>query len=88
VPHQQKDLIMAIIIGPVLARSGGYRFYLWTAGKGFSASYPYRKIEDAYYARNSVIRTSGQDRASGAVVCQTLDEFVAKTAQPDILAAA
>jgi hypothetical protein len=79
---------MAIVIGPVLARSGGYRFYLWIAGKGFSASYPYRRIEDAYYARNTVIRTSGQDRASGAVVCQTLDEFVAKTAKPDMLAAA
>jgi hypothetical protein len=79
---------MAIVIGPVLARSSGYRFYLWTAGKGFSASYRYRRIEDAYYARNSVIRTSGQDRASGAVVCPTLDEFVAKTAKPNILAAA
>ena len=79
---------MTIVVGPVLARSGGYRFYFWIAGKGFSASYPYRRIEDAYYARNTVIRTSGQDRASGAVVCQTLDEFVAKTAKPDMLAAA
>ena len=79
---------MPIIIGPVLARSGGYRFYLWTAGKGFSASYPYRRIEDAYYARNTLIRTSGQGSAFGAVVCQTLDEFVAKTATHDMLAAA
>jgi hypothetical protein len=79
---------MAIVIGPVLARSGGYRFYHWIAGKGLSASYPYRRIEDAYYARNTLIRTSGQDSASGAIVCETLDEFVVKTAKPDILAAA
>jgi hypothetical protein len=79
---------MAIVIGPVLARSGGYRFYLWVAGKGFSASYAYRRIEDAYYARDTLIRTSGQDSASGVIVCETLDEFVAKTAKPHMLAAA
>jgi hypothetical protein len=79
---------MALVIGPVLARTGGYRFDLWIAGKGLSAGYAYRRIEDAYYARNTVIRTSGQDRASGAVVCQTLDDFVAKTARQDMLAAA
>ena len=79
---------MAIVVGPVLARSGGYRFDLWIAGKGLSPGYPYRRIEDAYYDRNTVIRASGQDRASGAVVCQTLDEFVAKTAKQDMLAAA
>jgi hypothetical protein len=79
---------MAIVIGPVLARSGGYRFDLWIAGKGLSVGYPYRRIEDAYYARNTVIKTTGQDRAFGAVVCQTLDEFVAKTAKQDMLAAA
>jgi hypothetical protein len=61
---------MAIVVGPVLARSGGYRFDLWIAGKGLSPGYPYRRIEDAYYARNTVIRTSGQNRGSGAVVCR------------------
>jgi hypothetical protein len=79
---------MAIVVGPVLAPSGGYRFDLWIAGKGLSPGYPYRRIEDAYYARNTVIRTSGQNRASGAVVCRTLDEFVAKTAKQDMLAGA
>jgi hypothetical protein len=79
---------MAIVIGPVLARSGGYRFDLWIAGKGLNPGYPCRRIEDAHYARNTEIRTSGQDRASGAVVCETLEEFVAKTAKREMLAAA
>jgi hypothetical protein len=70
---------MGIVIGPVLRRADGYRFDSWTAGKGLSPGYPYRRIEDAYYARNATIRASAQDRALAAIVCQTLDEFIAKS---------
>jgi hypothetical protein len=49
--------------------------------------YPYRRVEDAHYARNVEIKASAQGRAL-AVVCQTLDEFIAKSTGYEMLAAA
>ena len=69
---------MNIVIGPVLRRSDGYAFDTWTAGNGVTRSYPYRRIDQAYYARNAEINASAQSRARAAIVCQTLDEFVVK----------
>ena len=79
---------MDIVIGPVLRRADGYRFDTWTAGEGVSRGYLYRRIEDAHYARNAEIRASAQGRAPSAIVCQTLDEFVAKSTGYEMLAAA
>jgi hypothetical protein len=79
---------MGIVIGPVLRRADGYRFDAWTAGKGVTRGYPYRRIEDALYARNAEIKASVQGRAPSAVVCQTLDEFIAKSTGYEMLAAA
>ena len=79
---------MGIVIGPVLRRADEYRFDTWTAGKGVSRGYPYRRIEDAYYARNAEIKGSAQGRALAAIVCQTLDEFIAKSTGYEMLAAA
>ena len=79
---------MGIVIGPVLRRADGYRFDTWTAGKGVTRGYPYRRIEDAHYARNVEIRASAQSRAPSAIVCQTLDEFIAKSTGCEMLAAA
>jgi hypothetical protein len=79
---------MGIVIGPVLLRSNGYRFDTWTAGKGVTRGYPYRRIEDAYYARNAEIKLSAQSRALAAIVCQTHDEFVGKSTGHEMLAAA
>jgi hypothetical protein len=44
---------MGIVIGPVLRRADGYGFDIWTAVKGVTRGYPYRRIEDAYYARKA-----------------------------------
>jgi hypothetical protein len=41
-------------------------------------SYPYRRIDQAYYARNAEIKALVQSRAAAAIVCQTLDEFIVK----------
>ena len=79
---------MSIVIGPVLRRSDGYRFDTWTAGEGVSCGYPYRRIEDAHYARNAEIRASAQDTAGCAIVCRTLDEFIVKSTGYEMLAAA
>ncbi len=79
---------MAIVIGPVLRRADGYGFDTWTAGKGVSRGYLYHRIEDAHYARNAEIKASAQGPALAAIVCQTLDEFIAKSRGYEMLAAA
>ena len=79
---------MGIVIGSVLRRTDGYRFDTWTASKGVIRGYPYHRIEDAYYARNAEIKVSAQGRAPSGIVCQTLDEFIAKSTGYDMLAAA
>jgi hypothetical protein len=79
---------MNTVIGPVLRRADGYRFDTWTTGKGVTCGYPYRRIEDAYYARNAEIKASAQGRTLAAIVCQTLDEFTAKSSGYEMLAAA
>jgi hypothetical protein len=53
-----------------------------------SGGYRYRRIEDAYYARNAEIKESARGRAPSAIFCQTLDEFIAKSTGYEILAAA
>jgi hypothetical protein len=47
-----------MIIGPILNRSGGYCFDIWTAAKGVSLGYTYRRIEDAYYDRKLTLEAS------------------------------
>ena len=79
---------MGIVIGPVLRRADGYRFDTWTAGKGVTRGPPYRRVEDAHYARNAEIKASAQGRAPSAIVCQTLDEFIANSTGHEMLAAA
>ena len=79
---------MSVVTGPVLRHADVYSFDTWTAGKGVSGGYPYRRIEDAYYARNAEIKASARGRASSAIVCQTLDEFIAKSSSYEMLAAA
>ena len=79
---------MGIVIGPVLKCNDGYSFDIWTAKKGLTSGYAYRRIEDAHYARNATIKASAQGRALSAIVCQTLDEFIEKATARDMRAAA
>jgi hypothetical protein len=79
---------VGIVIGPVLRRGDAYGFDIWTADKGVTRGYPYRRIEDAHYARKAEFKASTQGRAPTAIVCQTLDEFIAKTTGYEMLAAA
>ena len=67
---------MALVIGPVLTRTGGYAFDVWTPEQGLSRGYIYRRVEDAYYARKAELRSSGERHAYRIVACNTVDEFV------------
>jgi hypothetical protein len=62
-------------IGPLLMRGAAYVFDTWNSSEGRRSGFPYRRIEDAHYARNAVIRAA----AHGTLICQTEDEFVQKT---------
>jgi hypothetical protein len=79
---------MNTIIGPILKRAGGYVFDTWDIRRGLNESYPYRRIEDANYARNAAIRDGRAGVTFGAVVCHTLDEFLAQTTEGALLTAA
>jgi hypothetical protein len=76
------------VIGPVLTRPGGYGFDVWTVANGVTRGYPYRRIEEAHYARKAEIRASAQARGPAAIVCQTVDEFVVNSSGCETLAAA
>ena len=78
---------MNIVIGPVLSRADGYAYDTWAAGMGVTRSYPYRRIDQAYYARNAEIKALVQSRAAAAIVCQTLDDFIANSTGCEMLAA-
>jgi hypothetical protein len=79
---------MDIIIGPILKRAGGYVFDTWNALEGLSRGYPYRRIEDANYARNATIRTGESNAGFHAIECYTLDEFTTRTVDGGVLTAA
>jgi hypothetical protein len=79
---------MEMIVGPILKRAGGYVFDTWNARDGFSHGYPYRRIEDANYARNAAIRTGPAGNMLCAIVCRTVDEFMAQITGEGVLTAA
>ena len=76
---------MHALIGPILLKEGSYAFDLWTPQEGLSRGYPYRRIEDAHYARNVEIRSRRRGRSSPAVACSTLDEFTLAIADREVI---
>jgi hypothetical protein len=67
---------MHIVVGPVVSREGGFAFDFWTPEEGLSRGYTYRRIEDAYYARNAELRYRNKGYSDHPVTCSTVDEFV------------
>jgi hypothetical protein len=67
---------LATIIGPILKRGERYVFDTWSAREGLVRGFAYQRIDHAHYARKATIRAS----ARGTVICQTLDEFLSRTA--------
>ena len=72
-------MAMQIVVGPVLARKGGYAFDCWTPEEGFSSGYAYARIEDAYYARNVEIRSDKKGYSDHMIACNTVDDFIRLT---------
>ncbi len=73
-------VITDVVIGPILKRADGYAFDTWSAGEGMRCGFPYRRVEDAHYARNATIKASARCGGRGVMICQTLDEFIARSA--------
>jgi hypothetical protein len=74
---------MQIVVGPVLARKGGYAFDCWTPEEGFSQGYAYSRIEDAHYARNVEVRSRKKRYLDRTIACNTVDDFVRLTILSD-----
>jgi len=74
---------MHALVGPILMKEGCYAFDLWTPEEGLSRGYPYRRVEDAHYARKAEIKSRGRGRPGPAVACATLDEFTSAVAERD-----
>ena len=75
-----KGTPMQTVLGPVVARKGGYAFDCWTPEEGLSRGYTYDRIEDARYARNIEIRSHNNKRSlDQTIACSTVDEFVRLT---------
>jgi hypothetical protein len=75
---------MHTVIGPILTREGGYAYDFWTPEEGLSRGYPYRRIEDAHYARNVEIRCRTSRDVRHMVACSTVDEFTSALAENHI----
>jgi hypothetical protein len=69
------------VVGPIVTRDGGYAYDCWTPAKGLERGYAYRRIDDAYYARNVEIRAGAGDHAGRALACGTIDEFTSAVAE-------
>ena len=70
---------MYAVIGPVLSKSNGYGFEVWTPETGARPSFSYPLVQEAHYARRSEMRRRG-GRIGGvaAVLCGTIEEFAAE----------
>jgi hypothetical protein len=66
--------VVKTVIGPVLARPGGFSFDIWQTSTGLKPSFTYRRVEDAYYARNYELVSLC------ALACDTVASFMAELA--------
>lgn len=71
---------MHVIVGPIVTRDGGFAFDSWTPEGGLTPGYPYRRIEDAHYARKAEIRSAARPVVGPMVACSTIDEFTSALA--------
>ena len=86
---------MGGLVGPILATAGGYAFDTWTVEQGTSPGYVYRRLEDAHYARKTIIdRASCEQEMPGDLyplaalcVCDTLEHFLSELVERGVLVA-
>jgi hypothetical protein len=84
---------MGVVVGPVLARPGGYAFDTWTAEDGARSGYVYCRIEDTYYARDAAINSAvidcdlidGSEPLDRICVCNTLERFTSELVEAGVL---
>jgi hypothetical protein len=74
------DAYDSIVVGPVLARAGGYVYEIWTPQEGLCGSFVYPRIDNAYYARAVEIAHYQRRNVCETKVCETIDEFALEAA--------
>ena len=77
-------LPMQIVLGPVVARKGGYAFDCWTPEEGLSRGYTYGRIEDARYARNIEIRSRNNKGSSDQTIACSVRVDESRVAEADL----
>jgi hypothetical protein len=73
-----QGVAIMMIVGPVLTNQGGFAFDVWTENLGRKPGFAYRRIDDAHYARNFEIAEESRSDRLGAIVCNTLADFMAE----------
>ena len=71
---------MYAVVGPVHTKAKGYAFDVWTPQSGLCPGFAYPRVQDAHYARRVEIREYSEIGEVPALVCSTIDEFVAEIA--------
>jgi hypothetical protein len=84
---------MGVVVGPVLARPGGYAFDTWTVEDGLSRGYLYSSAEDAHHAAIELAvgeceLIDSSDPFDGVCICDTLEEFTLELAERGVLVTA
>jgi len=69
---------MCLLVGPILKQTDGYVFDSWMPELGAHRSFPYSRIEDAYYARKFAIADAARGGLATPIVCHTSDEFLSR----------
>jgi hypothetical protein len=62
------------VVGPVIARQGGFAFDTWEEGEGLKAGFVYRRVEHARYARNYELMHLRRH----VIACDNLVDFMAE----------
>jgi hypothetical protein len=71
---------IGVVVGPVLARAGGYVYETWTPQQGLCGSFVYPRIDNAYYARAVEIAHYQRRSVRETKICETIDEFALEAA--------
>ncbi len=64
-----------LYVGPLIARSGGFGYDVFSRDQGLRSSFRYRRVEEARHDRRAMIAESMSARHVRVQVCDTVVEF-------------
>ena len=64
-----------MLIGPIVCRSGGFAFDIFSAGRGLIRGFVYRRVEQAHYDRRATLAQHRRTPNVALCACETEVEF-------------